>query len=217
MSFPDRAFAAFLFDMDGTLMTSTANAERHWGVWARRHGLDVAAFLPTIHGVQSVETIRRLALPGVDPVAAADEITRAEIGDMTGIAPIAGVAAFLAALPPDSWAIVTSAPRALAEARLRFTGLPVPPTLVAAEDVERSKPAPDGFRLGAARLGVPITDCLVFEDSAAGIAAGEAAGACVAVVTTTHAMPIETPHPTFADYKLLDLAEAARLRLRPRA
>ena len=45
--------------MDGTILTSIASAERVWADWARRHGLDVAAFLPTIHGVRTVETIRR--------------------------------------------------------------------------------------------------------------------------------------------------------------
>ena len=60
-----RILGAFLFDMDGTLLSSIAAAERVWTAWAVRHGLDVARFLPTIHGVRAVETIRRLALPGV--------------------------------------------------------------------------------------------------------------------------------------------------------
>ena len=71
LNLPDRAFAAFLFDMDGTILSSIAAAERVWARWAARRGLDVAAFLPTIHGMRSVETVRRLNLPGVDPVAEA--------------------------------------------------------------------------------------------------------------------------------------------------
>jgi len=63
---PDRGFAAFLFDMDGTIVDSIAAAERVWTRWARRHGMDVTAFLPTIHGMRGVETVRRLNLPGVD-------------------------------------------------------------------------------------------------------------------------------------------------------
>ncbi|TKB82735.1 MAG: HAD family hydrolase, partial [Mesorhizobium sp.] len=65
--FAGRKFAAFLFDMDGTILNSIAAAERVWAAWAHRQGLDVAAFLPTIHGVRAIETIGRLALPGVDP------------------------------------------------------------------------------------------------------------------------------------------------------
>ena len=199
--FPDRRFAAFLFDMDGTILSSIASAERVWAIWARAHGLDVAKFLPTIHGVQSVETIRRLGLPGVDPVAEAAAITRAEMDDVDDIDTIAGAADFLRSLPADRWAIVTSAPRRLAERRLAAAGLPLPPLFVTAEDVERGKPAPDCFLLAAERLGFAPEDCLVFEDAAAGIAAAEAAGAEVVVITATHAHPIATAHVMVRDYE----------------
>jgi sugar-phosphatase len=186
MTLPTRSYAAFLFDMDGTILTSIASAERTWTKWAIAHGLDAATFVPTIHGVQSVETVRRLNLPGVDPVAEAAAITAAEMVDVDDIEPIAGAAAFLASLPPERWTIVTSAPRALAEVRLRAAGLPIPATMIAADDIPNGKPAPDCFLVAAERLGVAAGDCLVFEDAAAGISAGEAAGADVLVITATH-------------------------------
>jgi sugar-phosphatase len=197
---PTRAFAAFLFDMDGTILTSIKAAERVWGLWAASHGLDVAAFLPTIHGKRTEETIRALELPGVDPLAEAAFITRAEIEDVAGVEAIAGVAAFLASLPRARWAIVTSAPRLLAEARIAAAGLPVPQVLVAAEDVERGKPAPDPFLLGARKLGVAPADCLVFEDTLAGLQSAAAAGMASVVVTTTHAHPLDTQVPAVPDY-----------------
>ena len=116
--FPDREFAAFLFDMDGTILTSIVAAERVWANWARKHGLDVEAFLPTIHGRRTIETIAALGLEGVDPEAEARAITAAELEDIEGIDAIVGAAAFLAGLPSDRWAVVTSAPRALAERRI---------------------------------------------------------------------------------------------------
>lgn len=198
--YADRRFAAFLFDMDGTILSSIAAAERVWAGWAARHGLDVAAFLPTIHGRRAVETIRQLALPGVDAQAEADEITRREIDDVAGIDAIAGAAAFLAALPADRWAIVTSAPRALALRRIEAAGLPLPAVIVTADDVVNGKPAPDGFRLAAQRLGVAVEACLVFEDAPAGIAAAEAAGAAIVVITATHTHPIATLHPQLPGY-----------------
>jgi len=57
--FPDREFAAFLFDMDGTVLTSIVAAERVWGAWARKHGLDVEAVLQRIHGRRAIETAPR--------------------------------------------------------------------------------------------------------------------------------------------------------------
>lgn len=195
-----RKFAAFLFDMDGTLINSIASAERVWSDWARRQGLDVAAFLPTIHGVRAIETITGLALPGVDPVHEADLLLKAEAADLDGILQIAGAAAFLNSLPPERWAIVTSAPRELALLRMKAAGIPVPAVLVAAEDVSRGKPAPDCFQLGARRLGFDARDCLVFEDAPAGIRAAEAAGAAVMVINATHQHPQPTHHAAIADY-----------------
>jgi sugar-phosphatase len=188
---PDRPFSAFLFDMDGTILTSIKAAERVWGQWAEGHGLDVDAFLPTIHGKRTEETIRALELPGVDPVREAAFITRAEIEDVAGIEAIEGAGAFLASLPRARWAIVTSAPRRLAEARIAAAGLPSPDVLVAAEDVERGKPAPDPFLLGARKLGVAPGDCLVFEDTLAGLQSAQAAGMASIVVTTTHSHPLQ--------------------------
>ncbi len=209
MTFPTRTYAAFLFDMDGTILTSIASAERTWTKWAIEHGLDAETFVPTIHGVQSVETVRRLGLPGVDPVAEAAAITAAEMEDVGDIAPIAGAAAFLASLPPERWTIVTSAPRALAEVRLRAAGLPIPATMIAADDIPNGKPAPDCFLVAAERLGVAAGDCLVFEDAAAGITAGEAAGADVLVITATHSHGVEMAHPTVVDYVRLSVTVRA--------
>ena len=211
---PDRAFAAFLFDMDGTILTSIKAAERVWGRWAEGHGLDVEAFLPTIHGKRTEETVRGVNLPGVDPVAEAAWITAAEIEDVMGVEAIRGVADFLASLPVERWAIVTSAPRALAMARIAAAGLPLPQVLVAAEDVERGKPAPDPFLLGASRLGFAPEDCLVFEDTLAGLASAAAAGMESVVVTVTHGHPLETDVVEVVDYAELRIVCTAEGLLR---
>ena len=199
--FEGRQFQALLFDMDGTILTSILAAERVWTRWALRHGLDPVRVLATIHGKRSVDSVRALALPGVDAQAESDWITAAEIEDVEGIQPVPGAAEFLAGLPDGRWAVVTSAPRLLAERRIAAAGLPQPPMMISAEDVSVGKPAPDGYRLAAGRLGWAATSCLVFEDAPAGIAAGEAAGAAVVVITAAHASPSTTPHPAFADYR----------------
>jgi sugar-phosphatase len=196
----NRAFGAFLFDMDGTILSSIAATERVWGNWARGHRLDLERFLPTIHGVRASETIGRLNLPGIDIQAEAAALLAAELEDLEGIVPIEGALAFLASLPSDRWAVVTSAPRELARRRLAAAGLPLPPLMVAGEDVARGKPDPECFLLAAERLGQQPQDCLVFEDAIAGIRAAEAAGMSVAVVTATHPHGVGTPHPTLASY-----------------
>ncbi|MGO4450827.1 HAD family hydrolase [Phyllobacterium sp. TAF24] len=196
----NKPFSALLFDMDGTVLNSLAAAERVWGDWARSKGLDVEAFMPTMHGSRGIDTISRLGLPGVDPVAEAAEIERAEIDDVEGIIAIPGAVAFLKSLPPQSWAIVTSAPILLAKRRMEAAGIPFPEIMVTAEDVSIGKPDPQCYLLGAKKLGVDIADCLVFEDAPAGIQAGEAAGAEVLVITATQVHKLATQHATITDY-----------------
>jgi sugar-phosphatase len=196
----DRAFGAFLFDMDGTVLNSIAAAERIWAAWAVRHGVDVETFLPTIHGVRAIDTITRLNLPGVDAEAQAAFITEAEIADVEGIVEIPGAAALLNGLPKDRWAMVTSAPRDLALRRMAAAGIPEPAVMITAEDVQAGKPDPAGYLLAAKRLGLEPRDCLIFEDATVGIQAAEAAGAPLMIITTTHQHPLETAHATLASY-----------------
>lgn len=186
--------------MDGTLLTSIESAERVWSRWLRRFGFDPVEMLPRIHGVQTLETIKRLAIPGIDPVAEAAWIAREEMADLEGVRAINGAEAFVAGLPQHGWAIVTSATRALAEARLEAAGLIAPPLFITAEDIAVGKPAPDCYIEAARRLGKDITQCLVFEDAPAGIAAGRAAGAAVVIITATHAHPVETDYPRIRDF-----------------
>jgi sugar-phosphatase len=195
-----KSYAALLFDMDGTLLSSIEAAERVWGSWAERHGLDVAAFLPTIHGVRAEDTIRKQNIANIDITAEVQWVTEAEYNDVGGIIPIDGIAAFLQSLPADRWAIVTSASLDLATRRLKAAGIAIPDVVVTAEDVSKGKPHPDPFLLAAEKLGVSAADCLVFEDAPAGIQAAKAAGADVMVIRATHQHPMETPHSSIVDY-----------------
>jgi len=57
--FRSHSYAAFLFDMDGTLLDSSAIVDRIWRSWAERHGIDSEKLLANVHGVRSEDTIRR--------------------------------------------------------------------------------------------------------------------------------------------------------------
>jgi HAD superfamily hydrolase (TIGR01509 family) len=74
-------------------------------------------------------------------------------------------------------AVVSGSSRAEVEAVLRVLDvLKCFPWFLGAEDTARGKPFPDGYLLAATRLAVPPADCLVLEDSTAGIRAARAAG-----------------------------------------
>jgi sugar-phosphatase len=201
VSISGKSYDAFLLDMDGTLVNSIAVVERVWTGWAVKHGLEPEVFLKTIHGIRASDVIRTLALPGVDAEHEAALLLDEEMEDVAGIVEIPGAVALLNSLPPERWAIVTSAPIALARRRMAAAGIPMPAVIVSGEEVSSGKPSPECYLLGAKRLGVDPRHCLVFEDAVAGILAGEAAGADVVVITETHATPFETPHTSIADYR----------------
>lgn len=168
--------AAVLLDNDGVLVDSTASGEAAWRTWAARWGLDPEAVVAVVHGVRSRETVARF-VPAADVDAATAEIDALELADTAGTVAIPGAPALVASLPDDARAVVTSAPRALAVARLAAAGVPVPSTVVSSEDVTRGKPAPDPYLAAAARLGVGPASCVVLEDSPSGIRAARAARA----------------------------------------
>ena len=167
------------------LVDSRAVVERTWQRWAERHGIDAAPFLRIAHGRRARDTLQ-----AVNPTLARDEevdwLDAAELVDLVGLRPVAGAIALFTSLPERARAIVTSCSRALAVERLNAATVPVPALMVTADDVVNGKPAPDGYRLAARRLGVDPSACLVFEDAPAGIAAGRAAGCQVIGLTTTH-------------------------------
>lgn len=175
---------AVLFDMDGTLVDSRAIVERMWLRWASEHGLPAAAVLAVAHGRRTLETMELVA-PHLATPAEAARLDALEAEEDGGESPIPGAAALLHALPAERWAVVTSAGRALARARLASVGLPVPSVLVGADDVREGKPSPEGYLAAARSLGVSPSRAVVFEDTPAGAEAGRAAGATVIGLRTT--------------------------------
>ncbi|MFB7913199.1 HAD-IA family hydrolase [Streptomyces sp. NPDC056061] len=169
---------ALLLDMDGTLVNSDAVVERCWRRWAEREGLDPAAVLAVVHGRQGYATMAVLLpdRPMEQNYADNRAMLAEETADTDGVVPVAGAPAFMAAIASLPHALVTSADEALARTRMAASGLRMPATRVTAECVGASKPDPEGFLKGAAELGFDPADCIVFEDSEAGIAAGRAAG-----------------------------------------
>lgn len=175
---------AFLFDVDGVLVDSTPSVARIWRRWALEHNLDPELVIANAHGRRSIETIRHFA-PALDAERENLYVENMEITDKEGIIPIPGALELLRQLPADSFAVVTSGTRALAKARLQYAGFLWPKYSVTAEDVVCGKPSPEPYLKGAALLGAAASDCLVFEDTPAGIKSARAAGMPVIALSTT--------------------------------
>jgi sugar-phosphatase len=173
-----------LFDMDGVLIDSAPSVERVWRAWATAHGFDPAKVVAQAHGRRSIETIRAVA-PKMNAEKENLVVEQMEIDDKEGVTALPGAADLLGRLPDYHFAIVTSATRSLAEARLGYAGLPIPRHIITADDVVNGKPSPEPYLKGAALLGFDARDCLVFEDTPAGIASARASAMQAIALQTT--------------------------------
>jgi sugar-phosphatase len=178
-----------LFDMDGVLVSSLGSVERSWTKWALAHGVDPALAIQTAHGRRAIESVQFLR-PDLNAQEEMLRVEDMEVEDTEGLETLPGVVRILHSLPPDGWAVVTSATHRLALSRLRAGGIPIPQRLVTADQVANGKPFPDPYLAGAKLLGLPPSDCLVIEDSPSGATAGHAAGCRVLATTFSH--PIDT-------------------------
>ena len=175
---------AILFDMDGTLVSSIGAVEKVWTQWALRHGLDVDYVLHTIHGKPARESIKALA-PDLSLAIEEDWVLQAELAESEGIVALPGARELLSSLGDFPWAIVTSADRVLALHRLKLAGISLPPIVVTVNDVNRGKPDPEGYLLAATKLRVSPGECLVVEDTVAGLEAGRRAGMKLLGITSS--------------------------------
>ncbi|MFJ4161463.1 HAD-IA family hydrolase [Microbacterium testaceum] len=180
-----REFDAVLFDLDGTLVDSTASVVRSWRRFAEHFDVPMEA-LHANHG-QPARTLVSLLLPAERGAEAIAHVTGLEVADAVGLTPIRGAADFFASVPAERRAIVTSGSVPIATARLAAAGYERPAVFVTVDDVVNGKPDPEPFLLAAERLGVNPSRCLVVEDAPAGIAAARAAGCAVIALTGTTA------------------------------
>lgn len=166
--------AELLFDMDGTLVNSIPAVEHAWHEWAIEHGVELPDF-HAFHGRTAADLVRSFV--GPERVEAA--IERLNVLESTSTQPVPtmpGALALLARVPRDRWAIVTSAARPVAHARLAAGRVPLPDHLITGSDVVNGKPDPEPFRLGQRTGGVAIA----FEDTVAGLRSARGAG-CITV------------------------------------
>ena len=178
--------AAFLFDLDGTLIDSVYQHVLAWrealqsvdinlSVWRvhRRIGMSGGLFVNAL--------ARELGTPlDPDTLARLPELhAEAYIRHFASVAPLPGAPELLASLTEQGipWAIATSGVERYARLALELLGLPADTTLVTRDQVRYAKPDPDLFLTAAERIGVDIRNSFVVGDSVWDLLAGQRARA----------------------------------------
>ena len=194
LDIPPGDFAAYIFDLDGTLVDTMPVHYRAWDAAMHDFGLGETLDIELFYSLGGVPTHRVAQIIAehyglkTDP----DEVMHKKerlfkdlllASKVPVIEPVAAFARQVAQTHPV--AIVTGGGPDVAGAGLAAGGLQdLFKIVVTPEDVPpgRGKPAPDMFLLAARRMGVAPERCLVFEDAQPGITAARAAGMSVVVV-----------------------------------
>ena len=180
-------FSAVLFDLDGVIVDTEGQYSLFWKQIGEEYMPGMPDFALAIKG-RTLTQIYDTYFPDAADRAAITERLNAFERQMD-FPYIAGAREFLEALQAQGvpTAIVTSSncdKMACLYARHPEIKNLVTAVLTA-EDARRSKPAPDCYLAAAERLGADISNCIVFEDSPNGLAAGRASGAFVIGVCTS--------------------------------
>jgi len=178
----DPRAGGLIFDMDGTLADSMPIHFEAWKITAREQGFEFTedqflgmAGMPTWRIVPVIN--ERLGL-NIDPEKFSRRKEKVFLELLTEVKPVIPVVELVYKyhnkLPMS---IGTGGKREIAGLTIRMLGLDkYIDILVAADDVENHKPAPDTFLECARLMGVEPSLCQVFEDGEMGLKAAEAAG-----------------------------------------
>ena len=180
-------FSAVLFDLDGVIVDTEGQYSLFWKQIGEEYMPGMPDFALAIKG-RTLTQIYDTYFPDAADRAAITERLNAFERQMD-FPYIAGAREFLEALQAQGvpTAIATSSDcdkmACLYARHPEIKNLVT--TVLTAEDARRSKPAPDCYLAAAERLGADISNCIVFEDSPSGLAAGRASGAFVIGVCTS--------------------------------
>ena len=218
--------AAFIFDIDGTIIDSMPFHLRSWDEFLARRGAPAVGgdFFRRTAGRNGIDIMRELFGPLSDGDAHA-LVREKEVIYRELFAPefreIAGFTAFARAAKAAGVSLACATAGDPDNIAFAVEGLQMQgffDATVGAHDVERGKPEPDLFLLAAARMGSRPAECLVFEDAPLGIEAARRAGMrAVAIASTVPADELAAPAHVVAraqDFTTLDAhVLAARLQV----
>ncbi|CCF60110.1 hypothetical protein KAFR_0J00420 [Kazachstania africana CBS 2517] len=216
-----------LFDLDGTIVSTTEAAECAWKELCKKHGVDPVELFKHSHGVRTTEVLK-MFFPNIDNAnnqAVIDLETSIGRDYLNSVTLIPGAQSLLLSLDTNpenpnerlshrKWGIVTSGTQELAfswfTSILKQVGKPE--VFITASDVSNGKPDPEGYSAARDKLcdiwnfkDSFKSKTVVFEDAPAGIRAGKAMGARTIGITSSYRK--QTLIDAGADYIVEDLTK----------
>lgn len=195
LKLPEGDFAAYLFDLDGTIADSMP---LHFHSWTQAveeaGGRFPEADFYELGGVTLPKTVEILNERYGYKMSPAATARRKELLYFELLPQLRPVASVLSVIERERgrvpFAVVSGSPRESITNTLRVLGLLDEfRVIVGAEDYTHGKPDPEPFLTAAARLNLRPEECLVFEDADAGIASAEAAGMLWVRIPHAHQRP----------------------------
>src|SRR5688500_13520795 len=182
LELPAGDFAAYIFDCDGTLADTMPTHYKAWRIALGPHAADFpeAMFyelggVPTARIVEILNERHGCTLPVAETVEQKETLFLEMSHEVAAIEPVVALARKYHGCKP--LAVASGGHRRIVMTTLRALGIAdLFQAIVCSEDYQRGKPSPDPFLDAALRLDVAPERCLVFEDTATGIAAATAAG-----------------------------------------
>ena len=215
------SFAA-IFDMDGTLIDNTPYHFKSWQALFKKYDkgdLSKERYYTEFSGVPVMETIRKIFGADHDETGLKalleekEEFYRQAYSPF--VAPINGLENFLTGLKSAGVKMAMATSATVKDIDFILDRIPIRDdfdSIVNSTMVSKPKPNPQIFLKAAEQLGRKPADCVVFEDSLAGIKAANDAGMKVVGITTGH--PAADLHPVdlvITDYTDLTVQKLAAL------
>lgn len=213
------AIRGFLFDMDGVIVDSMPLHTESWRVYLDRHGITVSDLAERMHGQFNDQIVTQFFGEGlaretiVGHGSSKEKLYREMMEPILEEYLVPGIREFLSAWPAVPKAVGSNAEKANIDFTLDKANLRIHfQAFVDSSQVAKPKPAPDVYRRASVLLGLAAEECVVFEDSAAGVEAARAAGAHVVGVETHGALRnVDLAIPNFTD-PALDLWLRSRVQ-----
>ena len=214
-------FAA-IFDMDGTLIDNTPYHLKSWQALFKKYGkgdLTKQTYYTEISGVPVMETVRRIFGGDHDEeglkalLDEKEEFYRQAYAPF--VTPINGLENFLTELKDVGVNMAMATSATIQDIDFILDRIPIRndfEVIVNSTMVKKPKPDPQIFLKAAEKLGRKPADCVVFEDSLAGIKAANDAGMKVVGITTGHtADELQPVALVITDYTDLTVQKLAAL------